>query len=1771
MKKIIIAISLIFVSLTGIFAMTHKNTTQPPAPDGIARLWKDYDAAEKADRPQKQLEILEQIKALAKEQRLPWDFYRAGRRYADVATSRNWKERQKQEDLFQEGIKEFDSAVLTYFNTIYDALGKESLIRDRKAELQAGHNDGFYSADSDVAYKEFSPVLLKKIRNDWEYVLWSIVLNSRIYPEDFAKETRALLSGTLAVRYPEEQFLELVPIYGMDNVKDRFRKKEEFERFADKYRTQAVSLLARQELLYMDFYDLNNANGSKSEQYKALRDRMETFEKDRKAFSSKENDITECCTRVLPLIEALDEKDLYLNIEKGELTVSFRNLDKAGVSIKNGDKDVFSTTLNNRAGSYYTLDTVSMKLPEMNDGDYTAICQNGKIKVEQPYSRYSISMAQFEDAAGYAIFLADARTGEPVKKADIALINDKGKTVAEYKGLVLNGFTYLPDEFTKQFDKDSWKNSIRCSFTDAKGLLHKTRTARLSELPEYGGEKFVENTKAAIYTDRAAFTPGETVKYKILCYTNLAEGGFRVVPEGKQYTVKLLDAQGKEIASQAVKAGEFGSAAGEFTLERRERNGNYRIQVLDRNAVIGSTSIRVDDFVLPTFDLSFDVCESIYFPGDTIDVTGTVKSYSGHSLSSADIRYTVTYEWGTDVIAEGALKAGEDGRFKISFPAIYKNIYSYIPFRIEVKVTDGTGETLEWSTRRCARRHIIFRPTVMNKSKASVTMSEDPQTYDIYETAVVSNDIFNIGFDTTDQEYGRDNNLSRRTMKLSYSLKSGERTIAEGFAEPGEILSIDTSEYPSGVYMLETKASDTDVYGNLIEEVLVFRIIKIKDADTSLGFGVQSVFKVIEGDDIAVQIGTTEGPVWACVELFGSGNKHLGSRMVHLEGKKGSAGSLTTVSFERKPDWEGALTLNVLYFKNYKRYTFSHNVSLHETQSALPLSFTRFLDKTAPASKYSFEIGTAPYTECVAAVFDKSTEEMMRNTWWPIRGYVDDRLGIRISYNVGENGSAPIRMMRAMAAGAVSKAANTMVMAEAAVMDDSAEYGVEIMDYAEEVEEEAIPFQLYSQDGGDIPVREDFANTLAFEPFLRSDANGKIEFNFTTADKLSTYYVQLFAHTKDMSNATIRREMKVTIPVKVSVVEPQFLYVGDRYIVKASLASSIEEPALGTLRADFYDGKDYKSLSPVRTMFKEVELGELQSLSEEFAFEVPDIHELGVKLTFISGNESYGSDAVFVSIPVYPAVQTLTEAHSSILHDGESLEALLSALKSEFVNTSAEGAEMKDISVLQMVKDAIPSKIETSSEDAIAVSEALYVRLLARKLDAEAVSEASDAELLEKILGCKRGDGGFSWFAGMDSSPIVTATLLQRYASLRDRGIIEQQNCGIPYGTVVGAVKYLDKVFFGDRRRPQWCGGISWEQYVSTRAMFGDVEFSSDGIDKDVWKEFRKEIKEYLTPGKERGLNGYILGKARRMKALMDLSGNGIKLAQSWGIKFGAASKLRNSLNKDLLSLQEYAAGHKSGGYYYPNSVMPFRGLLESEAYAHSFIADLLRACNERLEGTSDKETLNKSVEIADGICLWLMVQKETQKWDEDAAFVDAISSILDASEETRNLRVITLSKTFTKPFSDVRASGNGFSIERKYFIEKTENGKVENVALAEGQTLNVGDKIVAEYRIWNEENRSFVKVSAPRMASLRPVEQLSGRAGWHARPLNVDGWYTVSPQGYRSVLKDRTEYWYDSYPEESTTIREEFFVTQTGSFQSPAVSIESLYAPHYRANDSGK
>jgi hypothetical protein len=189
-------------------------------------------------------------------------------------------------------------------------------------------------------------------------------------------------------------------------------------------------------------------------------------------------------------------------------------------------------------------------------------------------------------------------------------------------------------------------------------------------------------------------------------------------------------------------------------------------------------------------------------------------------------------------------------------------------------------------------------------------------------------------------------------------------------------------------------------------------------------------------------------------------------------------------------------------------------------------------------------------------------------------------------------------------------------------------------------------------------------------------------------------------------------------------------------------------------------------------------------------------------------------------------------------------------------------------------------------------------------------------------------------------------------------------------------------------------------------------------------KDFRHFARQYLTPGRYDYANGWILDKARRVRTLRNLTASeaGIALGKAWGESLFTASRFEKSINNDLISLQQYAVRHPSGGIYYPNAVLPFRGLLSSEVYAHTLLACLL-------DGP-----------VSDGLKFWLILQNETQSWTGDPAYVDALQAVLTAPDSILNRQIITLTASSSVPFVDIQASGNGMRIERKFYLE--ENGK---------------------------------------------------------------------------------------------------------------------------------
>ena len=1763
MKRILM---IMLAALIGAEAFSYAAVTDGEKSEQIESLWKEYEDASQKDYIKRMTNILEKIKVEALKERSTWDYYKAVCLYVRAKSSRDWKLAEELQTQAQEEITAYGEPLLDYLlrRGSMSVGQKLEYLNDNADKLKARRNADVYEGNG----IEYPDVLTATLSSDYQYVLWDILTRSRRPSVDECADVYDLLSESLAGVYPQAGLAEFIYLKRVFDS-EKSAGMDEFEALAERYKGKALGVMVNEFILQFELSD-GKAKGS-SEYFREMRERVVKLIKERDSFyGASERALAGYCVELDEILKHLDANVAYVTVKDADVRVAMRNLNRVKIKVSREKEAVFDTLLHNPVKSYYALDTLTFRLPDMTDGDYKIECLSGvtSLGVSQ-FTKNTLSMSFRRDSNGISVYVADYKTGKPIDCVDVILYGggDKRKVV-EFKDLHLDGYTRLPAAVVEHLDEG---RILECVARDADGKERKI--SHYYYFRDYAPEDESVSRHSHILLDKPAYNPDEVLKFKAVIYErNSKDGKVKVLPTGL-YTVKLADANGETVASKELRVNDFGSLAGEFTLGSLARYGNCTLYVYDGKQLLGFMPFVVDEYVLPTFDVTFDKPDKVFYPGDEVVVSGRLESFSGHPLSSAQVCAVVTLSG--KAVPTSEVQVADDGTFSVSFTDVPTDKNTRREYAVEVKVTDGTGETHSYFFSQPVMVVPYLDCRLENIAEGACNLHKPAQRVYVVDGSVAS-----ITCDAG-YRYG----LVCPGISLDYKVLKDSEIIMQGKTLSGEVQKLDFSGYDSGLYEFVLSLAVTDREGNKVEGESKMQMFVIPETveNTSVPEGVENVFRVVSDDDITLQIGAGNGPVWAVVELFGRTQDLLKSEIVHIE-----KGHLETISYAYEDAYPGAVEMKVLYFRDSESYEFSHIWRRPTASAVVPLKFARFTDKSLPGSLCSVSLQTSADVEAVASVYDVATEQISDNPWRrinrvpvkvnPVKVYlVNGKYGRDYHMMMGDGHS--ISMMDVlMFDDYLSGSVAGVVLEENVVVgygsraktkyaglavNDALSVDLSIADYAEPE----------SASAPEVRIRSTFAPALAFEPFLYPSEDGEISFDFRTSDKLSTFVVSVFAHDKEMNNNVIRREMLVTMPVKLAIVEPQYLYKGDRYVLKATVSNVCDSAISGDVAVEVYAGDSYEGAEPVSAGIMKVDVFSGGTSVVPFEVNVPsDVDVLGFKVVFTSVNVS---DGVFVTVPVYEASQVIREAHSAVILSGMSEESVLSELRKRFVNGSPVGAEYSSVTVMDMLREALPLVTEPDGEDAVTQSEAMYVNMLAaglRASDGEQVRTYVEAAraAMDRLVACADVAGGFGWFEGMRPSPIITALILERYAGLRDRGLMTLVSDILGEDALddfdeaaAAAVKYLDSVYFADSDRPLWYGSISLWQYLKVRSMYAGVPFDKQAARKAVgareYREFQKDVKSYLVPKKAlRWTDGAILSKARMISILDALSSSqvGLELSAAWGLP--SKARMRKSMAVELESLKEYAVEHPSGGIYYPNAVLPWRGLLESEAYAHSLICDLFK------DLSADPEFAAGLSDLADGIRLWLMLQKETQKWGADPGFVEAMASVYDASEAIKETKVVILSKRFLKPFEDIEEAGNGFKVSVKYYKEVAGTDRVE---LSEGDKLNVGDKVVAVYRLWSEENRSFVRLSVPRPACFRPQNQLSGwNAGW-LRPLSY-GFYSISPYAYREVRADRTLYWIDVFPEEDSTVEEVLFVTQEGAFVSPVAEIESLYAPHYRAND---
>jgi uncharacterized protein YfaS (alpha-2-macroglobulin family) len=456
-------------------------------------------------------------------------------------------------------------------------------------------------------------------------------------------------------------------------------------------------------------------------------------------------------------------------------------------------------------------------------------------------------------------------------------------------------------------------------------------------------------------------------------------------------------------------------------------------------------------------------------------------------------------------------------------------------------------------------------------------------------------------------------------------------------------------------------------------------------------------------------------------------------------------------------------------------------------------------------------------------------------------------------------------------------------------------------------------------------------------------------------------------------------------------------------------------------------------------------------------------------------------------------------------------------------------------------------------------------------------------QYLDKLISLQLPSGGFSWFNGMRESRYVTQEIILNLVRLNR--ITGKSVVGSQQSVVKSALHYLDLEIAHDydnlkKYNKNYNSEMSFDNmqlfYLRLRSEYKEIP-----IDKSA-----QEAVEFYTSQSEKYWTNLTLYGKSIMAVVANRNG-----------KIQLANDILKSLKENALKTDElgmYWARNTSGYFWNERPIAVQAAIIEAFA--------------EVSKNPADVEEMK----------IWLLKQKQTQRWDSPMATVNAIYALLNqgsdwlANDGSVQLKVgnTTLQPASTEagtgyfketiPNSDINSETGKVTVSsiegvtpshplnkssigwgamywqyyqdldkvqgqsgllkimKKLFVEKmTSTGKT--MLPIEQTRLNKGDKIITRLVITTDRNLEFVALKDLRASCFEPVNQLSG-CQWKEGVC------------YYQTTKDASTQFFISYLPKGTYVFEyELWANNSGEFTSGIATIQCQYAPEFLSHTGGE
>ncbi len=557
-------------------------------------------------------------------------------------------------------------------------------------------------------------------------------------------------------------------------------------------------------------------------------------------------------------------------------------------------------------------------------------------------------------------------------------------------------------------------------------------------------------------------------------------------------------------------------------------------------------------------------------------------------------------------------------------------------------------------------------------------------------------------------------------------------------------------------------------------------------------------------------------------------------------------------------------------------------------------------------------------------------------------------------------------------------------------------------------------------------IRSDFRETAFFYPDLQTDKDGSVSFSFTTPDALTTWKLQLLAHSETLETGQLTKEIVSQKELMVQPFAPRFLRQGDRMEFTAKISNTTDNEITGTVNLEILNAV---TMQPVDGWFNNAipqqyfTVAGRQSTMAKFPFVVPMqfTDPVVYRIVANSENQSDGEEMaipvlsnkilVIETLPIYLRKQYAKSINWPKLLQSDNSETLHhSSLTAEFtanptwyaVQALPYLAEQKDETIVstwnrfyanalashiansiprlkaifETWKTSEPTNLLSNLEKNQELKSALLEEtpwVLQAKTETEQKKRIAELFELAKLAGehlaafkkleeHQAPNGGLVWLKGMPDDRYMTMYVVSQLGHLRKLGAWPAGMDDQLLSFAKKAIAYLDNEM--------------QEDYESWMKMAADPKRMNISSIHVYYLYMRSFFNEVVVPARHQKAYQYILSESGKKWTSLNLRGQAIMAL--------VAKRNNNATLADqiLKSLKENSLYSDEMGMYWKELNNPSHYWWGYPIENHALLMEAFYELENNVDRLNDLKT-------------WLLKNKQTNHWHTNSATADAVYALL--------------------------------------------------------------------------------------------------------------------------------------------------------------------------------